>query len=157
VDATIDIIRHNSWATTQLIEHLRLMPPATLELTAPGTYGSIGATVVHLLRAERAYVARLEGKTPEAGAGAASRVDLGQLAGQARQLAEEWERALGRGINSDAVIETIRGVQTAGTLVAQAVNHATEHRAHICTVLGAHGMQPPALDPFAYGAAVRGR
>jgi uncharacterized damage-inducible protein DinB len=37
------------------------------------------------------------------------------------------------------------------------VNHAAEHRAHICTVLGAHGMQPPALDPFAYGAAVRGR
>jgi len=157
VDATIDIIRHNSWATAQLIEHLQLMPPATLELTAPGTYGPIGATLVHLLRAERAYVARLEGKTPEAGPRDASRVDLGDLADQARRLGEDWERALGRGINPDGEIETIRGVQTAGTLVAQAVNHATEHRAHICTVLGAHGMQPPALDPFAYGAAVRGR
>src|SRR5260370_30755340 len=131
------------------------MPPATLELTAPGTYGPIGATLVPLLAAERASVARLEGTTPEAGPRDSSRVDLGQLADQARRLGEDWERALGRGISSDAEIETIRGVQTAGMLVAQAVNHATDHRAHICKVLGAHRTQPPPLDPFAYGAAVR--
>jgi uncharacterized damage-inducible protein DinB len=152
MDAIDDVIRHNSWATTQLIEHFRSIPPATLDLSAPGTFGTIGATLAHIVGAERAYLARLKGETPTAGE---RTQDLAQLAEQARSIGEELEHMLQGGINPDLEVQTKLGPQTAGIVLAQIVNHATEHRAHICTVLGAHGLQPPALDAFAYRAALR--
>ncbi len=152
MDAIDYVIRHNSWATAQLIEHFRCLPPAILDLSAPGTFGTIGATLVHLVGAERAYLARLKGETPTAGE---RTQDLARLAEQAKSIGEELEHLLQGGIDPDLEVQTKLGPQTAGIVIAQIVNHATEHRAHICTVLGAHGLQPPALDAFAYRAAVR--
>jgi uncharacterized damage-inducible protein DinB len=152
LDAIDDVIRHNSWATARLIEHLRSMPPATLDLSAPGTFGTIGATLAHIVGAERAYLARLKGETPTAGE---RTQDLARLAEQARSIGEALEHLLQGGIDPDLEVQTKLGPQTAGIVLAQIVNHATEHRAHIGTVLGAHGMEPPALDAFAYRAAVR--
>jgi len=152
MDAINEIIRHNSWATSRLIEHIRSMPPETVELSAPGTYGPIGETLAHLLRAERAYLAHVKGEKPTFG----QRIlDLAVLADEARSLGEQWEYLVQVGINPDLEAETMHGEQTVRTLIAQVVNHATEHRAHVCTVLGAHGMQTPPLDPFSYRAAVR--
>jgi uncharacterized damage-inducible protein DinB len=152
MDAIDDVIRHNSWATARLIEHLRLMPAATLDLSAPGTFGTIGATLAHIVGAEQAYLNRLKSETPRPGE---RTQDLARLAEQARSIGEELERVLQGGIDPDREVHTKLGPQPAGIVLAQIVNHATEHRAHICTVLGAHGMQPPALDAFAYRAAER--
>src|SRR5258708_3444319 len=49
------------------------------------------------------------------------------------------------------------GHRRPAAVLAQAINHGAEHRAHVCTVLGAHDLQPPALDAFAYCEAVRTR
>ncbi|HET6310899.1 MAG TPA: DinB family protein [Candidatus Nitrosotalea sp.] len=152
MDAISEIIRHNSWATARLIEHLRSMPPETLDLSAPGTYGPIGETLAHLLRAERAYLAHVKGDKPTFGQ---RTQNLAQLADEARSLGEQWEYLLQVGVNPDLEAETMHGVQPVRTLLAQVVNHATEHRAHVCTVLGTHGMTTPALDAFSYRAAVR--
>ena len=107
--------------------------------------------MANILGAEQAYVARLKGETP---AGQRPQ-DLDQLAEQARSTGEELKRLLQVGIDPEREVQTKLGPQTAGTLLAQIVNHATEHRAHVCTVLGAHGMQPPTLDAFAYRAFLR--
>jgi uncharacterized damage-inducible protein DinB len=152
MNAIDDVVQHNSWATARLIEHIRSLAPATLDLSTPGTFGTIGATLAHIVGAERAYLARLKGETPTPGQGTQ---DLAQLADQVRSLGEEIEHLLQSGINPDLEVQTKLGPQTAGILLAQIVNHAIEHRAHVCTVLGAHGMQPPALDAFAYRAALR--
>ena len=32
----------------------------------------------------------------------------------------------------------------------QAINHATEHRAHVATILSQHGVAPPELDGWTY-------
>lgn len=151
MDALDEVIRHNTWATAQLIEHIRSLPLATLDLSAAGTFGTIGATLAHILGAEQAYVARLKGETPAAGQ---RPQDLDQLGDQARSTGEELRHLLQVGIDPEREVQTKLGPQTAATLLAQIVNHATEHRAHVCTVLGAHSMQPPALDAFAYRAAV---
>lgn len=37
--------------------------------------------------------------------------------------------------------------------VAQALNHGTEHRAHLCTILGAHGTPPPQIDAWSWAEA----
>jgi uncharacterized damage-inducible protein DinB len=150
MDLVRETIRHNSWATSRLIEHLQSVPLGTLELTAEGTYGPIGATLAHLVRAEGAYVSHLRGEMPHPRTLAADLVEIGA---EARRLAQEWEHLLEVGIDPAAEVQTIRGTQSAGTVLAQAINHGAEHRAHVCTVLGAHGLDPPALDAFAYREA----
>jgi uncharacterized damage-inducible protein DinB len=153
MDLVRGIIRHNSWATGRLIEHLHSLPPETLQLSAEGTYGSIGATLSHLVRAEGAYLARLTGETPHPGP--ATQRDLADVGAEAGRLAHRWEELLKAGIDPATSVTTMRGTQTAGAIQAQAINHAAEHRAHVCTVLGAHGLQVPALDPFAFGETVK--
>ena len=39
-------------------------------------------------------------------------------------------------------------------LTMQALQHADEHRAHVCTVPGASGLPVPAVDAWAYGQLV---
>jgi uncharacterized damage-inducible protein DinB len=153
MDIVRDTIRHNSWATRRLIEHLTSLDRETLELSAPGTYGQIGATLAHMLRAEGAYLARLRGEAPQPRQ--PGHEDLEAMAADAELLRQGWEHLLQAGLDPDASVPTIRGVQTAGTILAQVINHGAEHRAHVCTVLGAHGIQPPALDPFAFAEMAR--
>jgi uncharacterized damage-inducible protein DinB len=40
---------------------------------------------------------------------------------------------------------------SASTILIQAINHATEHRAHVATILSQHGVVPPQLDGWTYG------
>lgn len=153
MDLLRDAIRHNSWATLRLIEHLQSLAPETMDLSAEGTYGPIGSTVAHIIRAERAYLARLRGDVPQPGQ--QPPIDLQELLADATRLAQDWDRLLDTGVDTAAIVITARGPQTKSIILAQAINHGAEHRAHVCTVLGAHGLQTPALDPFAYrpGAA----
>src|SRR5260370_36899892 len=111
MDAINDVIRHNSWATAQLIEHFRSLPPATLDLSAPGTFGTIGATLVHLVGAERAYLARLKGETPTAGE---RTQDLARLGEEARSLGEGLEHLCEGGRDPDLAGRTKLGPQTPG-------------------------------------------
>jgi uncharacterized damage-inducible protein DinB len=38
----------------------------------------------------------------------------------------------------------------------QAINHATEHRTHIATILTQQGVEPPVLDGWHYNEEVLG-
>ena len=52
-------LRHDLWATEKLLAHLRTLTKEQLELTAPGTYGSIRQTLAHLVRGDERYLMRL--------------------------------------------------------------------------------------------------
>ena len=43
--------------------------------------------------------------------------------------------------------------QPAGLRLAQAIHHGTDHRSQVCTALTSHGIEPPAIDLWAYGEA----
>src|SRR5205807_431553 len=51
-------LRHDVWATEQLIEHCRGLTPEQLELTVPGTYGTIRGTLTHIVAADERYLHR---------------------------------------------------------------------------------------------------
>ncbi len=40
------------------------------------------------------------------------------------------------------------------TMLAQFVHHGSDHRAHIGTILGTHGIETPGLDVWAYGREI---
>ena len=144
------LIDYNNWANRGLIEFLGGLPPETLDATAAGVYGSIRETLEHLLSSElkyHQYLARL----PRAEVPRPLRPDLGQLHGIAEQSAANLTTLV------DALPEpgdflTLRdGNRSAATILTQLVMHGCEHRAHVGTILGSLGIEPPDLDAWAHG------
>ena len=54
-------MRHGIWANEQLLGRCRALADEQLELTVPGTYGSIRKTLAHIVAAEEGYLVRLLG------------------------------------------------------------------------------------------------
>ncbi|MGH2379928.1 MAG: DinB family protein [Candidatus Limnocylindria bacterium] len=55
----VEIFRHHAWANERLVEACASLGSTELDLTVPGTYGSVRDTIVHLLAAEERFVALL--------------------------------------------------------------------------------------------------
>src|SRR5437764_9069322 len=56
-----DTFRHNGWASLQLIEACRGLPPERLAQPGPGAYGGILDTLNHVVRSDAGYLGRLLG------------------------------------------------------------------------------------------------
>lgn len=60
----LELIRHKTWATHKLFALCQSLDPAMVDTTAPGTYGTIRKTLVHMVNADRNYYRRLRGEQP---------------------------------------------------------------------------------------------
>src|SRR5215216_1937293 len=56
--------RHNRWANLRLLDLCAGLSEAQWQASAPGTYGTVRDTLVHLLAAEQRYVTLLAGEAP---------------------------------------------------------------------------------------------
>lgn len=144
------LIAYNNWANQSLIEYLATLPLATLDLATPGVYGTVRETLAHMLTSELNYQRNLglaplreRVKQPE-------HADLDLLQAMAKDSATVAE-SLASISEPQRMIALSDGERAAGTIVAQLVTHAAEHRAHIGTILGAHGIQLPELDAWGFG------
>ena len=55
----VEAFRYNKWANLHLLDVCAKLSDEQLELTSPGTYGTIAATWQHLVNSERRYLWRL--------------------------------------------------------------------------------------------------
>src|SRR3954469_7393220 len=60
-----ELYKHNLWANLRLLDICAALTDEQLDLAAPGTYGSVRNTLVHIFGAEERYVLRLRGGAPE--------------------------------------------------------------------------------------------
>ena len=150
------VLRHNIWANVTLLRYCRALDPAALEMTAVGTYGTLYGTLQHVVGAEQWYVQLL----------------TGELLGRARIRRDEphsfddlvatatavGARELEVAASDDASrrIEMREGRwSTVGVIFAQVIHHGNEHRTQATTILGANGIEPPAVSAWGYGRAAR--
>lgn len=153
-----ELFRHNSWANQRLLEHCAGLPAELLAASAPGTYGTVIATLRHLSAAEERYLTFLEGERPRAEVMEAAELDLSSLLGEAAGRAERWAKQLAAGLDPDRTLRRTRldgteAVVRARTLIVQAIHHGNDHRTHVCTILGTREMEVPDLDAWAlYGS-----
>ena len=153
-----ELARHNSWATAQVLEYCRGLDEALLDATAPGTYGSIIGTLRHLIDSEASYLYRVNGQAPNYPWPFGEAVAVDVLAERADVLAAAWEALQAAGIDAERRCEAhgdnneVFSVP-ASVLIAQAFHHANEHRAHICTILGARGLATPSVSVWDYALA----
>ena len=155
--ALIEMFRHNLWANLGLLEACDGLADSVLDATTPGTYGSARDTLLHLCASEERYVLRLTAEeqkrplseeTPFPG--------LAELRKRATASGEALITIASR-FRPRIIKGTYRGqglAIPAAAFMVQAINHATEHRAHVMTILTQQGVRPPDLDAWHY-AGVR--
>jgi uncharacterized damage-inducible protein DinB len=159
MDPLSEAFQHHTWATEQLIRHLRGLPADALSATTTGVYGEVLATLSHLLDADGRYLSYLEGTPPPPKSGPDPTKSLDQLADQLRDQAVRWRILLARIGEVDVTIPARRDrpelPHATNLLVAQALHHGDDHRTQICTVLSANGYEAPDLDVWSYWMARR--
>ncbi len=153
--STLDhVLRHNTWATGTLLDFCRGLDPARLDDKAPGTYGTLYATLQHLVGAEQWYVWLLTGERIGARIRRDERHTLDELASIAGAVGAR-ALALAASDDPDRTFEMSDGHRsTVGVVIAQLVHHGNEHRTQATTILGSNGIEPPPVSVWAYGRAV---
>lgn len=151
----VHLFRHNRWANRLMMEACRGLSDEQLDTTVEGTYGTIRDTITHLVRAESGYTFRLIGgerifgrEEPFPGVDRSIEV-LEQTGAALEEVAADLDPKRIIAIVSDEATEHI----PAFVVLLQAVNHATDHRSHIATILTQLGQQPPELDLWSYDDA----
>jgi uncharacterized damage-inducible protein DinB len=155
MDLLVEFFRHNGMMNRRLMEACRQLSPEQLGATATGTYGSIAATLVHIANAQEGYAARLlETERPE-------RLSEDPFPGF-EALAERFVRGDAQLQEAATQAGQDRKVQVTGDdpsgtwwmpvslFLLQAVNHGTEHRSQVATILTQLGVQPPEMDGWTY-------
>jgi len=154
---------HDIWATEQLIAHVRKLAPEQLELTSPGTYGTIRSTLQHIVSSDENYVIRITGKLlhdlPFRTNDPATLDDIAAhlahvKAGVARLF--DGPRLEAEGLLADTPLrrpDAPRIEMSTWVPAAQFVNHGTDHRSQINAILATHGLETIDLQiwPYAMG------
>ena len=152
-----DLAGHHAWATQQLLDFCQGLDATELDATVPGTYGTIIETLRHIVDSEMSYVFRLTGAWTERPWQAGEPAGLTVLAERAAELARVLEAFLASDWDDERLGEA-RGPHgeysvPAGVFLTQAIHHANEHRAHVCTIIGALGREAPDVSAWGYALA----
>lgn len=150
-----DAFGHHLWATERLLDECSALTDGQLATSAPGTYGSIIATLRHLVASDGWYLWFFPGEhvSPDEDA----QLNLDELRTAWATNASAWRVLLEGELDADEdIVERDNGWTVrspVGVRLAQVVHHGTDHRSHICTILTTLGVTPPDIDVWAYARA----
>jgi uncharacterized damage-inducible protein DinB len=148
------LFEHNNWANLQIIEACSALTDAQLDAEPQSaTMGSIRATLTHLVTAQQNYLRLLTLPLEER----RERLPAPPFA-ELKDLARSSGEAL-LALARDADSLPVKGqLQTRDNylvepwvILVQIINHATEHREQIKSMLTALGATPPEIDGWSYG------
>ncbi|NOT03186.1 MAG: hypothetical protein HOP27_01160 [Anaerolineales bacterium] len=146
------IFEHNNWANEKIIQACIALSDEQLDAPPQSaTEGSIRSTLSHLVSAQYGYL-RILTLPPEE---RKDRVIL-QFADLQESLKDSGERLLELARDESKLpatrIQTRDGYYVEPwVIMAQIINHATEHREQIKSMLTSLGVSPPSIDGWDYG------
>jgi uncharacterized damage-inducible protein DinB len=152
----VKLFEHNNWANLQMIQACSALSDKQLD-TEPksATKGSIRVTLSHLVSAQQAYLALL---TLPVEARPDVRPTFAELHESAR-ISGEGLLSLARDERSKPLKTPVqtgdRYVVEPWVIMVQAINHATEHREQIKSMLSSLGVTPPDIDGWTYGEVTK--
>jgi uncharacterized damage-inducible protein DinB len=129
-----EFFRHNLWANKRMLEVCERLSDEELDRKVPGVFSSIRELVVHTAGAEQRYVFRLTGHKPES------------FVGESEGF-PGWETL------HESIQSTGNALIARRLYLLQAINHATEHRTHIMTLVSLRGhelSETEAIDGWSY-------
>ena len=149
-DFLIQALRYNRWANLHLLDVCSRLSDEQLQLSSPGTYGTIASTWLHLLAAEQRYLRRLIGFEPQISESEAlpgMPALTQQAATSGARLIDAAAEAAPDGTSPDNDGGGVRH----WVVMAQAIHHGNDHRTQICTILGQNDISYGDLDVWAFG------
>jgi len=150
-----DVFRHNSWANQRLLTFLSGLTADQLEATTDAVYGSVVATMHHLVDGEAAYSCFFTGRMPSWFQPESEPATLSQVQGWDREMASFWQGLALDDIEADAWVEATRPDGRvvrlkAGIVLAQTIHHGNVHREQVSHVLTTLRLAAPDLSLYAY-------
>jgi len=147
----VKLFEHNNWANSQIIQACSALSDPQLDAESQSaTIGSIRQTLVHLVTSQHGYLSLLTLPVEARRAISPAFTELQQAA----RISGEGLLALAREPSNDqkTQLQTTDGYFVEPwVVIVQIINHATEHREQINSMLSALGVTPPDLDGWAYG------
>ena len=152
----VRVFEHNNWANMQIIQACSTLSNEQLDAEPKSvTKGTIRRTLVHLVSSQYSYLrtltlpleARLDAPT----------VDFADLKESVSKSGEAL-LALARGEQQPlkSQLQTRdKYLVEPWVLMVQIINHASEHREQICSMLNTLGITPPDMDGWSYGEATK--
>ncbi|HUE98059.1 MAG TPA: DinB family protein [Anaerolineales bacterium] len=150
------LFEHNNWANAQIIQACSTLSDEQLDAPPQSaTEGSIRSTLLHLVSAQYGYLRLLT-------------LPLEQRKDRAAVEFADMEKSLKD--SGERLLELAREVSNLPTerlqtrddylvdpwvIMVQIINHATEHREQIKSMLTAFGITPPSIDGWDYGEATK--
>jgi uncharacterized damage-inducible protein DinB len=152
-DSLTTLFRHNLWANLSLLERCAGLTPEQLEATAIGAYGSIYNTLAHLVTAEQSYFSRISTGMPRVRPENPSPLTVAEMLDSVQRTGSglvEWAAKVQAGDTVEVRWDGAPRDVPKTIILTQAINHATEHRAQVMTILTQLGIQPPDLDGWSF-------
>jgi uncharacterized damage-inducible protein DinB len=143
---------HNNWANRRIIEACSALSDEQLDAEPQSaTKGTIRRTLTHLVSSQRGYLALLTlpvEARPNVPLTFAELPESARISGE-RLLALAQDES---GIFHRTQLQTTDGYFVEPwVIMVQIINHATEHREQIKSMLSALGVTPPDIDGWDYG------
>lgn len=143
--------RYNLWANLNVFNACLSLTESQLSHTDRGTYGSIEATLTHLVRSEERYLFFLGGRETTKAGQPEPQPTIAEL----RQRVDQSGRALVQAARSiqpgtQARVGPKAELMPASIVLLQTIYHSNEHRTHVATLLGQLGITPPSLSGWDY-------
>ncbi len=148
-----EFYKHNTWANLRVLAACAPLSDEQLNREMPGTYGCIQRTLVHLVGAEERYCGLLGRPLADALPPDAAYPGLENLELRVQRTGRLFLAALASADPAKPLTSVRNGQPYAlpvTIVLLQVINHATEHRAHVSTILTQLGYPAPALDTWDY-------
>jgi uncharacterized damage-inducible protein DinB len=150
------LFEHNNWANLQIIQACSALSDEQLDAEPrSATKGSIRQTLLHLVASQQGYLSLL---TLPVEARPDVPLTFAELQESVRISGEALLALTGDQLNKlpKTQLRTKDGFFVEPWVVmVQIINHATEHREQICSMLSALQVTPPDLDGWSYGDATQ--
>ena len=148
------LFEHNNWANSRIIEACSALADEQLDAEPKSaTAGSIRTTLSHLVTAQQGYLRLLTAPLEQR----LDRIPTPPFA-ELKNLASSSGEALLALAQGESSIPLKGHIQTRDNflvepwvIMVQIINHATEHREQIKSMLTALGVTPPEIDGWSYG------
>lgn len=154
MDTLTTLYSHNLWANLRLVEHCAALSPEQLETTRAGAYGTLYDSLHHIVTAEQSYFARISTGQRLNRPADAPRLSIAEMTDSLRTTGNGLIEWAGK-VQPDDTVQiqwedgTLRDVPKT-IILAQAINHAHEHREQIKAILTELGIEPPDLQSWVY-------
>jgi len=149
----VKIFEHNNWANQKIIEACYALRDEQLDAEPHSvTKGNIRETLLHLVSSQAGYLSLLTLPVESRHYAPLQFADLQESA----RISGEGLLALAQGEQEpfESRLKTRDGFYTEPWVaMLQVINHATEHREQIKSMLSALGVTPPDIDGWDYGEA----